>query len=503
MNKKIFLFTLISCAAKIIAFARELLLAYCYGTTVSSDVFLLSMTLPVTLFGFISAGIIPSFIPAYVAAKTNEKADESLQFSNKVISILFAICIAIILFYYIFSKPFIRIIASGFSEEAVNLSVEFTNISVWAILFICITTVLTAYLQINDKLNITALVSVPLNIGVAAAILLAFFLENVYIMPVGFLMASIAQMLYMLFFANKEGFCCRFTFAVKDKQVRYFMKSLVFLSISSSIIQINTLIDRTLATTVISGGLSVFEYGSRINDFIMGLTIIPVSTAMFPEMARLASDTIRLKAKIVEGLRIFLILMVPLSIIVVIFSQSIVKIIYYRGAFGEQSLNLTTQVVFFYGIGLIAFALRELMAKAFYAVSDSITPVINASIGVVLNIILNFVLSRILGIGGLALATSISAFVCIALLLMSLRKKLGNLGLGSLLPAALKIVFISVLCGIISSFVYKRVVFIISNEIMRLGISLLFFVLIFIWLIIKMHIVHMEEFATIFRKCEK
>ena len=73
---------------------------------------------------------------------------------------------------------------------------------------------------------------------------------------------------------------------------------------------------------------------------------------------------------------------------------------------------MTGGALFYYSIGMIAFGLRYILSRAFYALQDTKTPMINATIAVIINRVLNFILSKCLGIGGLALATSIAAIVC-------------------------------------------------------------------------------------------
>jgi putative peptidoglycan lipid II flippase len=96
---------------------------------------------------------------------------------------------------------------------------------------------------------------------------------------------------------------------------------------------------------------------------------------------------------------------------------------------------------------MVGFGLREVLSRVFYSLQDTRTPMINAAIGMLLNIILNIVLSRFLGIGGLALATSIAAIFTTALLFVSLRKKTGPFGMKQISISFLKILFASLVMG--------------------------------------------------------
>lgn len=181
MKKTVIVFTIVSIFAKIIAFGRELVLSYFYGAGEISDVFLLSMTLPVTIFGFISVGVTSGYIPVYQKAKTEGGQDAALKFTNNVLNFLTGICLIIIVVYFIVPKQLLGLFASGFNGYTLEFARKFTNISIWAMVLTAIVTVLSGYLQVNDQIKVTALISVPLNLGIISTIIIAVFVNSVYV----------------------------------------------------------------------------------------------------------------------------------------------------------------------------------------------------------------------------------------------------------------------------------------------------------------------------------
>ncbi|MER2172430.1 MAG: lipid II flippase MurJ, partial [Psychrobacillus psychrodurans] len=109
----------------------------------------------------------------------------------------------------------------------------------------------------------------------------------------------------------------------------------------------------------------------------------------------------------------------------------------------------TSQALFYYCVGMIGYAIREVLNRTFYSLQDSKTPMFNAALAVVLNIVLNFVLSHYMGLKGLALATSISALFCSFLLALNLRKKIGPFGIKDNVITFLKVIFASCVMGIV------------------------------------------------------
>ena len=125
-------------------------------------------------------------------------------------------------------------------------------------------------------------------------------------------------------------------------------------------------------------------------------------------------------------------------VVMTTFSTEIVKVLFEEGSFNSHDTYLTSTALFFYSIGILAYGLKELLAKSFYSLQDTKTPVRNATISVVINIVFSIILVNIMGIGGLALASSISATVTTMLLLISLRKKIGKIGFSYILKTFIK-----------------------------------------------------------------
>lgn len=222
--------------------------------------------------------------------------------------------------------------------------------------------------------------------------------------------------------------------------------------LGASVNQINILVDRTLASGLAVGGMSAPNYANRIGGFVQGMVIASISTVMYPMTSKMAAEKniAGLKSTISEAIIMINLLVIPATIGAMLFAEPIVNLLFGRGAFDLDALTMTTSALFLYSIGMIGYGLRQIMSRAFYSVQDTKTPVINAIIAVVINIILNIILSRLMGIGGLALATSISALVCTGLLFISFRKKMGAFGLKDIVVSGIKIISASLVMGIVA-----------------------------------------------------
>lgn len=220
--------------------------------------------------------------------------------------------------------------------------------------------------------------------------------------------------------------------------------------------QINVLVDRTLASSIAVGGISALNYASRLNGFVQGMFVTTVSSVMYPMISKMAAQNNLngLKKSVSEAINIISLLVIPATVGAMVFAEPIVKLLFGRGAFDPQAISMTSDALFYYSIGMISFGLREVLSSAFYSLQDTKTPMINGAIAMGMNIILNIILSKFLGIGGLALATSISAIFCTGLLFISLRKKIGAFGMKEITISFIKILVVSLGMGMVANLVY-------------------------------------------------
>ncbi|MDI9456539.1 MAG: lipid II flippase MurJ, partial [Bacillota bacterium] len=203
---------------------------------------------------------------------------------------------------------------------------------------------------------------------------------------------------------------------------------------------------------IYEGGISVLNYALRLNGFVQGIVVLSIAVAMYPLISKMAAeDNISgLKKTLSEAITGIGLLVIPCTVGAMVLAEPIIALLFGRGAFDEQAIVMTASALFFYAIGMIGIGLRQVLSRSFYALQDTKTPMINAAIGMVLNVTLNIILSRFLGIGGLALATSISAMIMSILLVANLRHKIGALGFKKITLSFIKILFASVVMGVIA-----------------------------------------------------
>lgn len=451
MKKTVFYLMLITIVSKVIGFAREIVLSYYYGASIVSDAYLISITIPSTIFGFILVGIIASYIPMHSKISENDGEEEANKFTNNLINILLVLSTIVIIIAYIFAGKIVAIFASGFEGYEYELTIKFTRISLLAIYFTGLVSVFSGHLQMKGNYIIPALIGFPLNLFILISILLSK-VTNIYILSFGYVIAAASQLAILIPFVLKSGYVHKISIRFKDENIIKLLKMSLPVILGTSVNQINVLVDRTLASQITVGGISALNYANRLGGFIQGIFVSTIVTVLYPSISKMSAEKNlkSLKKSLNNSMVSIMLLVIPATFGLLFFSQEIISLLFGRGAFDEKATQLTSSALFFYSFGMIGIGLREVTSRFFYSMQDTKTPMINAAVGMILNIILNFILSRYLGIGGLALATSISATITLILMLITLRKKVGPLGLKSTSNAFAKIVFASVAMGLLA-----------------------------------------------------
>src|SRR5699024_3111823 len=137
--------------------------------------------------------------------------------------------------------------------------------------------------------------------------------------------------------------------------------------IGTSVNQINKIIDRTLASQISVGGISALNYANTINGFILSVFVASIATVMYPMMSRMMvkKNIDGLKKVLSEAIVTITILVIPATIGFMILTEPIVIMLFGRGAFTAEAISMTSFALFFYSVGLIGFAFRDIISTAF------------------------------------------------------------------------------------------------------------------------------------------
>ncbi|WP_304340823.1 murein biosynthesis integral membrane protein MurJ [Metaclostridioides mangenotii] len=457
--------------SKVLGFFREQIFANFYGTGAYADVFVLTLNIPGLIIAIIGSAVATTYIPLYVETREKHGQERALKFTNNVLNLCYVLAIIIAILGLVFTEQFVTVFAAGFvgNPEKFQAAVTFTKIMISGVLFISGSKVIGSYLQVNDSFTVPSLIGLPYNIILISAIVISGVTQNIYILPIGALIAMASQLVFQIPFAKKKSYKYQAYINVKDESIKKLGILVMPMLLGVSIGQINTYVDRLLATTLSDGRLAALNYASKLNDFVLALFVTSIITVIYPKLAKLTNDDNQegFISTIVKSSNCVILVVLPISVGFIILAEPIVRILFERGKFDATSTELTTIALQLFSLGLLACGIRDVLYRVFYSMTDTKTPMINSSIALTINIVLNLILIKPLGHAGLALSTSISSIITASLLFFSLKRKKGHFGGMKIVKTGLKSLVASAVMGLVAWFIYKELSVILGGGLVK------------------------------------
>lgn len=447
--------TIITFLSKIFGCAREVLVAKYFGTSAQTDAFLVAMLIPSMILGLFSGGIQTVVIREYAEKKTKSISEAKILVNQ--IFFIFSVVLAVIsLFLVLFSEFFIKIVAFGFTGERLVLASNFMKFLIPFGFMIVLSGLFTGLFQIEKQFLYPAFIGLISNILVPLSLVLLSPFIGIGSWTVG---QNLSGLLYFfpMFFVLKyrwKFFDIFELHKIRWKEIYEFVRLMFPIVVVSGIGIIYQIIDKVIASFLPAGSISTLNFAQIVFLIPYGILATSISVSVYPSFSIYAvkkdnGNYLRLFEKSLFSLAY---IMIPISLLFVVFSHTIVQLLFERGAFGVSATNLTAGCVVMYSAGLFALSFNSVFHNAFFSFKDTKTPMYISLVTAGINIVLDILLARLWGASGIALATTIVTFTALLLYAINFRKKHYVSGINSrkIYEELLKIIFASVVIGFFS-----------------------------------------------------
>lgn len=456
IKKQIFL-TMVLFVVKIIGFVKQIILAAVFGTTFEVDVYNLSSGFVGGIAQMIFGAISVAILPIYAKCIVEKGRDESSRYITKIIK--FSVILATILSILIcLSAPIIsKLITNGYSSEQLGLVTIDIRIFSLSVFFFALSNIYMIILDVEKEfipyrisgiINSISFIAVALLIGekyggnalvIAALISWGLQLANIYVF---------SRKYYVFKFKEVQ-----LRKIWEDEEIKEIWGLALPMLIGNAIIEINDLVDKTISTGLTIGALTSLSYAQILKEFVVFIFVTSLSSVIFSYtsmyIAKGRNDEV---SKLInKSIRILIILLVPITIYIFLYSRDIVSVAFMRGAFNQKAVALCSLSLRGYSLGFVFIGIRECINKTHYSYQDTKHPLFNGAVAVSVNIVCSIILSRRIGVAGISAATSISAFLSCILSLNSIKKHNNNICISQTSKFLAQIFVSLVLTFIISS----------------------------------------------------
>jgi putative peptidoglycan lipid II flippase len=450
--------SLVTVVSRILGYVREQRITLLLGTSPIADAYYLAYRIPNLFRRLVAEGsMTASFIPVFTTYMREKTKEEVWEFANKLFWTLALFVAVITVLGMIFSPQVVHLFAGKNIEggEAVSLN----RIVFPYLFFISLAALAMGILNCFHIFGLPAATPVLMNLATIVftfAVFRSYFKDAATAIVVGVLVGGVLQFLVQVPLLVQKGMKFSFGVSFSHPGIKNVARLMIPRLFGIGIGQINLFVDTRFATAALMpiGSLAALNIADRTMELVLGGYAIAVATAILPMMSHQAAakDFESLKKTLAFSVRIVAFITVPAALGLMILREPVIRVLFQHGQFVAASTRLTARALLYYAIGLPALASVKLVVPAFYSTGDTRTPVIVASISLIINIVLNivflqFFFKRVQN-GGPALATAIACFFDFFALFIIFRVRYGPIGSIEILRSFAKISVCASIMGV-------------------------------------------------------
>jgi putative peptidoglycan lipid II flippase len=403
--------------SRLTGFIRDIMLAAFLGAGPVADAFFVAFRLPNHFRAIFAEGAFnAAFIPAYARVRAQGGAESARLFGDRIFTLLLTTQVVLLALALVFTPQVIDVLAPGFSREPhqFELAVSLTRVTFPYLLLITLVTLWGGILNALHRFAAAAAAPILLNLSMMATLAFAaLFGGAAYAAAWGVLISGILQAFLVGGDTLRAGAFTGFRALRVDADIRKFFKALIPATIGSAGTQLALFADTIIASFLATGAISALYYADRIDQLPIGVIGIAVGTVLLPEMTRriAAGDEGGARSAQNRAIEFALLLAVPCIVAFLVAPEVIMRGLFMRGRFTAEDAHAAALTLMAYTVGLVPFVLIRSVVAPFLARGDTLTPMKAALLGTAVNIAFKVALMGALAQVGLALATSIGAWI--------------------------------------------------------------------------------------------
>jgi len=496
-----------SFVSKIIALFRDRIFAHYFGAGDVMDAYYAAFKIPDLVFNLLIVGALSAgFIPIFVELINKDKK-EAWKVTNTMINILGVLLIVISTILIIFTPQILKLVVPGFAGEKFALTVLLSRIMFISPILLGISSVVSGVLQSFKAFLIYSLSPIMYNLGI---IIGALFLVPIFGnqgLAMGVVLGALFHLLIQIPLFVQHGFKYQAIFDWKNSNVRKIFKLMLPRTLGMATSQINFLAITIIASTLASGSLAIFNFADNIQSVPTSIIGISFAIAIFPALSQMATngENKKIIQHISETTKQIFFLIIPLTIIIIMLRAQIVRVVLGTGEFDWEATRLTFNALGIFAVSLFAQSLIPVLARSFYALQDTMTPLVTSIISTIINVIIAIYMSQKYGILGLIMTYSFSQIFQFALLWLLLRNKLGTLQEKNVFTSVFKISIAAVTMTIFIQ-TFKYLISLVVNMekfwgvLLQMSFSSIMGLLIYAFICHQLNLKEMRLFAESFKK---
>lgn len=398
--------------SRVLGMVREVAIAARFGTGETYDAYVAAFRIPDLLFVIVMSGAFGSaFIPVFGGYLAQGDTDRAWRLANTLLTWTVVVLLVVAQVIFLFAGPLIgRVVAPELSPDAQELAVNLTRLLLLSPLLLGLGAAAKGMLEAQDAFTLSAIAPILYNVGIIGGAIALVPLIGIYGLVAGVLIGAASHVLIQFVSLLRNGLRIRPSLSLQTEGMGEVARLMGPRVLGQGVGQTNLIVMTNFASRLGEGSISALNYAQHLVLLPHGILAMSLSTVIFPRMARQfkLGKVDELRQTLVDGVGPLLFLVLPATVVLLVFRTSIVQLVFQFGSFTPESTDLVAEAVALFAIGLLARSLIEPVTRAFYAMHDTRTPVVVSVVTVFVNIALSWVLMSWMGHGGLALSLSLT-----------------------------------------------------------------------------------------------
>lgn len=424
-------FTFVS---RITGFLRDMVLANLLGAGMVSDAFFVSFKLPNLFRSLFAEGAFTSaFVPIFSQKLVAEGKKKSLLFAAQTVTILILFLAIFVACFEALMPYVVRVLAPGFIHDAgkMELAATLCRITFPFLLFISIVSFQAGILNSFEKFAAPAAAPIILNLTMILSgfVLVPFTKTPAHGFAYGITLAGIFEIIWLQYFLVKQGVRPKLyphpKKIMQNKEIRTLFKRIAPGVVGAGIYQINMVVDTILVSLVGTGAISWLYYANRLQQLPLGVVGAAISVALLPILSKQlkAGNVIESRQTQDKAVEYGALLSLPAAVLLVVMAKPVINILFEHGKFSAHDTDMTSYAVIAYALGLPLYVMTKALMPNFFARGDTVTPVKYSAVVFGTNLVANLILMQWFGHVGIAVGTTIAAFVSLYQYVYGLKKR--------------------------------------------------------------------------------
>lgn len=407
------LLTVLATASAVLGFGRDVVIAAVFGAGAELDAFLVAQGMMNLVLGLVSSAVATALVPVIAREAAG---DDGVRRANHTVTVALSVTLVVLglasAVLWLFAGSAVSALAPGFDGQQADLAVRTTRIILVAVVLVSGTNLLAAAAQARRRFFWAGVQGIPFNLTMIVAAVGFGPTYGITALAVGFVIGSALRLACQLVPLRAIGLRLRFSFDLTDPGVRAIARLTPALLVGSGVGNVNTLVDRAVASVVGEGVITSLSYGWRLVTLPETLVIASLVAALYPAFGASATRRSELRRLVGRGLSSATMVVMPICALLLVAAHPLVRLAFGHGSFDADAVEDTATAVRWYVPALFAMGWRDVVVKASYALGDSRAPVLVAVAAMCVNVVGDLTVGLSYGVPGLAASTS--AAICLA-----------------------------------------------------------------------------------------